>query len=67
MYQRQKEETFAIHQYQNNGYNIVLDVKSGAVHVVDQAAYDVIRELGEHRMNFIHRRRLRSEEKGRFS
>ena len=25
-----------IHQYQNNGYNIVLDVNSGAVHVVDQ-------------------------------
>lgn len=31
-----------IHQYQNNGYNIVLDVNSGAVHVVDKAAYDVI-------------------------
>ena len=27
-----------IHQYQNNGYNIVLDVNSGAVHVVDQEA-----------------------------
>lgn len=34
-----------IHQYQNNGYNIVLDVNSGAVHVVDQAAYDVIQVL----------------------
>ena len=31
-----------IHQYQNNGYNIVLDVNSGAVHVVDKIAYDVI-------------------------
>lgn len=31
-----------IHQYQNNGYNIVLDVNSGAVHVVDKSAYDVI-------------------------
>ncbi len=31
-----------IHQYQNNGYNIVLDVNSGAVHVVDELAYDVI-------------------------
>lgn len=31
-----------IHQYQNNGYHIVLDVNSGAVHIVDQAAYDVI-------------------------
>ena len=31
-----------IHQYQLNGYNIVLDVCSGSVHVVDQAAYDMI-------------------------
>lgn len=31
-----------IHQYQNNGYNIVLDVNSGSVHVVDKLAYDVI-------------------------
>ena len=26
-----------IHQYKNNGYNIVLDVNSGSVHVVDDA------------------------------
>ncbi len=31
-----------IHQYKNNGYNIVLDVNSGSVHVVDEVAYDVI-------------------------
>ena len=31
-----------IHQYKNNGYNIVLDVNSGAVHVVDEVTYDVI-------------------------
>ena len=31
-----------VHQYKNNGYNIVLDVNSGSVHVVDDAAYDVI-------------------------
>lgn len=31
-----------IHQYKNNGYNIVLDVYSGAVHVVDDVAYDII-------------------------
>ncbi len=31
-----------VHQYKNNGYNIVLDVESGAVHVVDDAAYEVI-------------------------
>ena len=31
-----------IHQYTNNGFHIVLDVNSGAVHVVDPLAYDVI-------------------------
>ena len=36
-----------IHQYQNNGYNIVLDVNSGSVHVVDELVYDVIALLDE--------------------
>ena len=31
-----------VHQYKLNGYNIVLDTCSGAVHVVDEVAYDVI-------------------------
>lgn len=31
-----------IHQYKNNGYNIVLDVNSGAVHIVDEVVYDMI-------------------------
>ena len=31
-----------IHQYKSNGYNIVMDVNSGAVHVVDDVTYDVI-------------------------
>ena len=31
-----------IHSFRQNGYNIVLDVASGSVHVVDDAAYDVI-------------------------
>ena len=31
-----------IHQYKNNGYNIVLDVNSGSVHVVDDLVYDLI-------------------------
>lgn len=36
-----------IHQYRNNGYNIVMDVISGAVHVVDDLCYDVIESLNE--------------------
>lgn len=36
-----------IHQYKNNGYNIVLDVNSGSVHVVDELVYDVIALLEE--------------------
>ena len=31
-----------VHCYKNNGYNIVLDVNSGSVHVVDEVTYDVI-------------------------
>ena len=31
-----------IHQYKLGGYNIVLDVCSCSVHVVDDVAYDVI-------------------------
>ena len=31
-----------IHQYQNNGYNIVMDVNSGSVHVVEPVVYDAI-------------------------
>ena len=31
-----------IHQYKLGGYNIVLDVCSGGVHVVDDVAYDII-------------------------
>ena len=36
-----------IHQYKNNGYNIVLDVNSGSVHVVDDLVYDVIAKLDQ--------------------
>lgn len=31
-----------IHQYKSNGLNIVLDVNSGSVHVVDDLVYDMI-------------------------
>ena len=31
-----------IHKYQLNGYNIVLDVNSGAVHVVDELFYALL-------------------------
>lgn len=31
-----------IHQFKNNGYNIVMDINSGAIHVVDDVTYDVI-------------------------
>ena len=31
-----------IHQYKNNGYNIVMDINSGSVHVVDDIVYEMI-------------------------
>lgn len=40
-----------IHQYQNNGYRIVLDVYSGAVHVMDELCYDVTEKLNEQNEN----------------
>ncbi len=36
-----------VHQYQLNGYNIVLDTCSGSIHVVDEVAYDVIAQYPE--------------------
>lgn len=36
-----------VHKYKNNGYNIVLDVNSGSVHVVDELSYDVIGLINE--------------------
>lgn len=38
-----------IHKYQLNGFNIVLDVNSGAVHLVDNVVYDILdhyKEIG---------------------
>lgn len=32
-----------IHQYRSNGHNIVLDVNSGSVHVVDDLVYDILK------------------------
>ena len=37
-----------IHQYKLNGYNIVLDVYSGSVHLVDDLACDVIEMFEDH-------------------
>lgn len=34
-----------IHQYKNNGYDIVMDVNSGSVHVVEDVVYDAIELL----------------------
>lgn len=41
-----------IHKYKLNGYNIVLDVNSGAVHVVDDLAYDILDCLDETNLTF---------------
>ncbi|MBR6222191.1 MAG: thioether cross-link-forming SCIFF peptide maturase [Lachnospiraceae bacterium] len=37
-----------IHRYKSNGYNIVLDVPSGSVHVVDDLVYDIIGLYEDH-------------------
>lgn len=48
-----------IHQYKLNGYNIVLDVYSGSIHVVDDVAYDIIAMYEEHAPEEICREILR--------
>ncbi len=42
-----------IHQFQLGGYNIVLDVCSGAIHVVDEIAYNIISLFEENDRNEI--------------
>ena len=37
-----------IHSYKLGGYNIVLDICSGAVHLVDEVAFDIINMYEEH-------------------
>ncbi len=37
-----------VHQYKQNGYNIVLDTLSGAIHVVDNLIYDIISLYEKH-------------------
>ncbi len=36
-----------IHQYKQGGYNIVLDVSSGSIHVVDDVTYDIIADFND--------------------
>ena len=42
-----------VHQYKNNGYNIVMDICSGAIHVVDDVVYDVISLFEENSLDAI--------------
>ena len=37
-----------VHQYKQNGFNIVLDTCSGSVHTVDEVAYDIIEKYLTH-------------------
>ena len=34
-----------VHCYQNNGYHIIMDVESGAVHVADEVLYQLVEVL----------------------
>ncbi len=42
-------ESSMVHRYKNNGYAIVLDVFSGAVHVVDEVTYALIPVMEQNR------------------
>jgi len=51
-----------IHQYKLGGYNIVLDVCSGALHVVDDVTYDIIESMNE---IYEHQEKLNSRNDGK--
>ena len=34
-----------IHQYKSNGFNIILDVHSGSIHLADALTYDIVSEI----------------------
>ena len=36
-----------VHQYRNNGYNIVLDINSSSIHVADDMVYDIIEAMDQ--------------------
>ena len=36
-----------IHRYKSNGFNIVLDINSGCIHLVDDVTYEVLPYLEE--------------------
>lgn len=40
-----RKDTNMVHTYKSNGFNIALDANSGAVHCVDEVAYDIIEML----------------------
>ncbi|MBU9747010.1 thioether cross-link-forming SCIFF peptide maturase [Lachnospiraceae bacterium ASD3451] len=42
-----------IHQYKNNGFHIVMDVNSGAIHIVDEVVYDMLPLYQEHSLEEI--------------
>lgn len=42
-----------IHQYKAKGYNVVLDVYSGSVHVVDEVSYDIIGLFADYDKEYI--------------
>ncbi len=42
-----KGKDMKVYTFQNNGYNIVIDINSGCVHSVDEVAYDIIEMMEE--------------------
>lgn len=42
-----------IHKYKLNGYNIVLDINSGAVHLLDDISYELLDELEKSSQNIL--------------
>ena len=41
-----------IHRYKSNGFNIVLDINSGCIHLVDEVTYEVLPYLEDFEEDF---------------
>ncbi len=56
-----------IHKYKQGGYNIVIDVNSGAVHVVDDITYDVLDIAGDENIIRINSDDIKKKLDGRYT
>ncbi len=56
-----------VHIFKNNGYNIAMDVNSGAVHVVDDLVYEIIRLIKDGKVGITSEEEITEALSGKFT